>query len=191
MPRRERIRSLAAAAALILTTLAAFGDAVAKGIHAGLVVGLTSLAAALCGAGVARRFRGDLTTDDRTASGWLRLSAMISGLLVADLVRLGLRIGSLLVVFAVAGAACAAAVWWLFRPQRRLDSRVPSLGWLAVVVLLSGLLVLTPEAVQAVVLGFVTGYLVECCVVLRRRATQLVPANAGSEQLGGAQSGAT
>ena len=83
MPRRERIRSLAAAAALILTTLAAFGDAVAKGIHAGLVVGLTSLAAALCGAGVRPALPRYPRTDDRTASGWLRLSAMISGLLVA------------------------------------------------------------------------------------------------------------
>jgi hypothetical protein len=174
---------------VILTTLAAFGDAVVKGIHAGLVVGLVAVAAALCGAGVARHFRGDLTNDDRTASGWLLLSAVIGGLLVADLVGLGLRISSLLAVFAVAGAACAVAAWWLFRPQRTL----PSLRWLVALVLLSGLLVLTPEAVQAVVLGSVTGFLVGCCAVLRRRPAQrtLVPANSRPEQLGGAQGGAT
>ena len=70
---------------------------------------------------------------------------------------------------AVVALAVGIGVGWLLRHEMRPGGRGSNRWWLVFAVLVSTLLVSTPDAVQATVIGALSGFLVVCAVTMTRR----------------------
>lgn len=89
------------------------------------------------------------------------------------------RGSALTATLALVALAVGVGVGWLVRHEMRPGGRGSSRWWLVLAVGLSTLLISTPDAVQAAVIGAVSGFLVVCGVVMTRR--YLLPARPGRQ----------